>query len=49
MQAICISCDDSVGTFRVAATTIPGLSYNLFPERSLYEAGYDITKHDVYM
>ena len=36
--------EDAVGAYKMSMTTVPGLAFNLFPERSLYEQGYIISK-----
>ena len=45
MHAVGVDEQDAVGSYRMSMTTIPGLAFNLFPERSLYELGYKIVKN----
>eukprot|EP01043_Picozoa_sp_COSAG02_P000304 COSAG02_NODE_5_length_66751_cov_63.939148_50_plen_125_part_00 len=40
MHAVGIENEDAVGAYKMSMTTVPGLAFNLFPERSLYEQGY---------
>jgi hypothetical protein len=44
MHAVGIENEDAVGAYKMSMTTVPGLAFNLFPERSLYEQGYIISK-----
>jgi hypothetical protein len=43
-QFKCAENEDAVGAYKMSMTTVPGLAFNLFPERSLYEQGYIISK-----